>query len=699
MMKVSGAWLTPRFAILAAVSCGFPQLPAVDGGDEGEPPPVSLEVLAGDIGGPGNLDGLRSAARFNNPSKAAIDNAGNVFVTDEFNHTIRKISAAGAVTTLAGSPGRIGGVDGTGAAAGFNSPRGIVLDSNGNLYVADSGSCAIRKITPDGTVTTFAGTLDMCSGANGTGPAARFNHPSGLAIDSNGTLYVADTDNHTIRKITAAGVVTTLAGSAGMRGGDEGTGAAARFNEPLGLTVDAGGTVYVCDSGNNTIRRVTAAGVVTTFAGLSGEPGGIDGVGTAAMFDHPADVDVVHGTFQALFVADTSSALIRKVTLSGASVTTLAGAVRQFGSLDGTGPAARFGNPTGIVADTTGNLHVVDRANHAIRRISTSGVVTTLAGAAEARGGADGTGAAATFARPSGLAADDAGNIYVADNENSTIRKVTAEGVVTTVAGSAGVRDVLDGPGPTARLSDPDGVAIDSAGNLYVADRGNHTIRKITAAGDVTTLAGTGRMPGSVDGIGPAARFRSPAGVAVDSAGNVYVGDTGNDTVRKITPDGVVTTIAGAAGMPGSADGTGGAARFDGPSSVVLDRAGNLYVADRQNWTIRKVTPDAVVTTLAGTAGMSGSADGTGAAARFGQIHGIAIDSAGNVYVVDRSNKNIRKITPDGVTTTVVGTAGAEGILLGTAPRLGFPQGLTIVDDSLVITDTGAILVLRHGAR
>lgn len=697
---MTGAWSTPWFAVLAVVSCGFPplpeQAPAVDGGTAGEPLPISLELLAGDIGGPGNLDGLRGAARFSFPSKAAIDSTGNVYVADEANHTIRKISPTGAVTTLAGSPGRSGGVDGTGSAARFSSPGGIVLDGTGNLYVADAGSCAIRKVAADGTVTTFAGTAGLCGGADGTGPAARFNRPSDVAIDGNGNLYVADRDNHTIRKITAARVVTTLAGSAGMRGVMEGTGAAARFNEPLGVAVDGAGTVYVCDSGNNTIRRVTAAGVVTTFAGF-GEPGGVDGVGTAAMFDHPADV--VLGPFSTLYVADTGSHLIRKVTVPGASVTTLAGTAGQRGSADGTGPAARFDAPTGIAVDATGNLYAVDHGNSTIRKISTGAVVTTLAGAAEPRGGADGTRATATFARPFGVAADGAGNLYVADQENHTIRTVTAGGAVTTIAGSAGVRDVLDGPGTTARFADPAAVAVDGAGTLHVADTGNHTIRKITPAGDVTTLAGTGRMPGSVDGTGPAARFHSPGGVAVDGAGTLYVADTGNHTLRKVTADGVVMTMAGAPGMPGSADGTGGGARFNGPSSVAVDRAGNIYVADRGNATIRKVTPDAVVTTLAGTAGMSGSADGTGAAARFQALHSIAVDRAGNVYVTDRFNENIRKVTPDGITTTVAGTAGAAGILLGAEPRLAFPQGLTVVDDSIVITDTSAILVLRHGAR
>ena len=215
------------------------------------------------------------------------------------------------------------------------------------------------------------------------------------------------------------------------------------------------------------------------------------------------------------------------------------------------------------------------------------------------------------------MAVDAAGNVYVADTGNDTIRKITPAGVVTTLAGTAGQAGSADGTGTAARFNEPDGVAVDAAGNVYVADTNNDTIRKITPAGVVTTLAGTAGQAGSADGTGAAAQFNAPEGVAVDGAGNVYVADTGNDTIRKITPAGVVTTLAGTAGQVGSADGTGSAARFNDPDGVAVDGAGNVYVADTINDTIREITPAGVVTTLAGSPGQYGSADGTGAAAQF----------------------------------------------------------------------------------
>jgi len=250
--------------------------------------------------------------------------------------------------------------------------------------------------------------------------------------------------------------------------------------------------------------------------------------------------------------------------------------------------------------------------------------------------------------------------VYVADTFNHTIRKVTPGGVVTTLAGLAGSSGSADGTGSAARFYNPYGVAVDSAGNVYVADTDNCTIRKVTPGGVVTTLAGLAGNRGSADGTGSAARFYNPFGVAVDSAGTVYVADSRNHTIRKVTPGGMVTTLAGLATSPGSADGTGSAARFYGPMGVAVDSAGNVYVADSSNYTIRKVTPGGVVTTLAGLAGNRGSADGTGSDARFYCPWGVAVDSAGNVYVADSLNHTIRKVTPSGVVTTLAGAAGPK---------------------------------------
>jgi sugar lactone lactonase YvrE len=326
-------------------------------------------------------------------------------------------------------------------------------------------------------------------------------------------------------------------------------------------------------------------------------------------------------------------------------VSTLAGQSLSSGSNDGIASAARFYSPAGMAADTAGNLYVADTDNHTIRKVAVStGAVTTLAGLAGSSGSADGAGTAARFNSPSGATVDGAGNVYVADTLNHTLRKITSRGVVTTLAGSPGIVGSVDGTGSEARFQGPQGLAIDGGSNLYVADTNNHTVRKLVlSTGAVTTVAGLAGNSGSDDGLGGLARFDFPSGVAVDGAGSLFVADTENHTIRQILPSGLVSTVAGLAGASGGADGTGSTARFDSPSDVAVDLSGNLYVADTDNHAIRKVIPSTgAVTTLAGLAGTAGSTDGPGSAARFFNPAGIAADNSGNLYVADTNNNTVR---------------------------------------------------------
>ncbi len=258
----------------------------------------------------------------------------------------------------------------------------------------------------------------------------------------------------------------------------------------------------------------------------------------------------------------------------------------------------------------------------------------------------------------------------MADTDNHTIRKITSAGVVTTLAGSAGISGSADGTGSAARFNNPNGVAVDGSGNVYVADTCNHTIRKITSAGVVTTLAGSAGSSGSADGTGSAARFNYPYGVAVDGSGNVYVADTNNHTIRKITSAGVVTTLAGSAGSSGSADGTGSAARFNYPYGVAVDGSGNVYVADTANHTIRKITSAGVVTTIGGTAGVMAGTDGVGGSAQFAYPWGVAVSTAGVLYVADSCNNRISRgsLVSSGLnvrTEDVAGQPGQKAIIFG----------------------------------
>ncbi len=319
-------------------------------------------------------------------------------------------------------------------------------------------------------------------------------------------------------------------------------------------------------------------------------------------------------------------------------VSTFAGS-GTAGSNDATGTLASFNYPAGVCADAAGNIYVADQSNNKIRKITPAGVVTTFAGLG-ANGFANGQGTAAAFLVPKGLCADAAGNIYVADYGNHEIRKITPAGLVTTFAGTGRIGNI-DGPIISAKFSYPSGVCADAAGNIYVADTYNHKIRKITPAGLVSTLAGTGSA-GNIDGPATSAKFNYPSGVCVDASGNIYVADASNHKIRKITPSGAVSTLAGT-GSNGNNDGPGIAAKFYYPSGVCVDASGNIYVADAYNDKIRKITPSGAVSTLAGT-GSHGSNDGLGTVASFYRPSGICADAAGNIYVGDSYNNKIRKI-------------------------------------------------------
>jgi sugar lactone lactonase YvrE len=347
------------------------------------------------------------------------------------------------------------------------------------------------------------------------------------------------------------------------------------------------------------------------------------------------------------------------------------------GDTDGTGTAAAFSSPQGVAVDGAGNVYVADSGNSTIRKISPVAVVTTWAGPGHLGGAADGTGSTARFDHPYGVAVDGVGNVFVADSGNNTIRMVTPAGVTTTLAGLAGQTGSSDGVGTTARFNSPCGVAVDGAGNVYVADSGNYTIRKITADGAVTTMAGSARLQGSADGAGSGARFFAPDGVAVDSAGNVYVADSGNYAVRKMTPEGVVSTLPGwgypaAVAVNAAGDvyvtqfpanefvgkitpaGTvaltnSGMLQFHSPSGIAVDRAANVFVADQVGHTIFELSATGVVTTIGGAEFRFGNGDGTGTAAQFDSPFGVAIDTAGNLYVADTANNAIRKGVPMGL--------------------------------------------------
>ena len=672
------------------------------------------------------------------------------------------------IVTIAGhgNPG-FSGDGGIATAATLAYPRGVAADAAGNVYIADTVNQRIRKVTA-GThnITTVAGNGNYGSSGDG-GPAtsAELDYPEGVAVDSAGNIYIADTINQRIRKVSAStGIITTVAGNGAYGyGGDGGPATSAALEYPQGVAVDAAGNIYIADTGNLRIRKVTAGtGIITTVAGNGGYGyGGDGGAATSAELDSPESVAV--DSAGNIYIADTDNGRIRKVFASNGYIFTVAGNAKYGFSGDG-GPAtsAALDYPNGVAVDSAGDIYIADSDNHRVREVTAStGIISTIAG--DYTAGYSGDGGPATSAElsfPEGIALDQAGNLYIADENNGVVREISLSPpqlahyaaapvlsvlpgtyfvsqtvALTDATGGATIYYSTDGTTPTtsstkyteailvaasqtikafaiasgyqpsavttgaysitavtspeivtiagngssgyvgdggiataAELTEPQGVAVDSAGNVYIVDIYNARIRKVSAStGTITTVAGIGYYGFYGDG-GPAtsAYLAYPHGVAVDSAGNIYIADTNNQRIRKISAStGIITTVAGN-GNPGYS-GDGGAptsAELSSPAGVAVDSAGNIYIADTYNQRIRKVSASTgIITTVAGNGNPGYSGDGGAAtSADLAYPNGVAVDSAGNIYIADLYNDRIRKVSSStGIITTVAGNGNPYG--------------------------------------
>jgi sugar lactone lactonase YvrE len=760
-----------------------------------------VTVLAGHTGGQ-PADGTGTAAGFGSIRWIAADASGNLFVSETWRNKIRKVTPLGVVTTFAGS-GIAANNNGTGISAGFNAPSGVAFDAAGNLYVADAGNYKIRKITPAGIVTTFAGSGEA-GAVNGAAANAKFGWLTGMVVDKLGNVYVSELGN-LIRKITPDGTVSTFAGS-GSPGAVDGTGTAASFNAPQGLSIDEAGNIYVADHDNHQIRKITPGGVVSTITG-NAAAGFSNGLGKNALFNSPYGMVITTGGD--LYIAEEINRTIRKVALSGYNVSpdlpegltmdgsgTISGkplkispatnytvtAINNAGSSSSTinikvtvpkiapvvtsftpkaasagsvititgnnftgatavsiGGAAVAGyyvlSPTQIIAvvssgSASGSIKITNPYGSASTigftfnkppQISYTNNLTFVAGTAITPlspnntgtavpaavylnttlfagnsqgyyGSVNGTGPGSSFNNPGGLAIDGVGNIYVADVNNNMVRKITPAAVVTTFAGT-GYYGSTNDTGTKASFYSPCGVVSDASGNLYVADFFNNRIRKITPQGAVTTFAGNGANA-SVDGKGLSASFNNPAAISIDGSGNLYVSESTGNRIRKITADGVVTTLAGS--TEGNANGTGNKAQFYFPRGIVSTLNGTIYVADTENNLIRQITPAGVVTTFAGT-GKAGNTNGTRLAASFNRPAAITVDVSGNLYVGEK--RDIRMIRTDGSVITLAGnnnynSAYTDGV--GTSANFSDPAGL-VIDKSgnLLVADRSANMIRK----
>ena len=608
------------------------------------------QVVTTTAGGYFGDGGSPLAAALAYPRFVARDSKGNIYISDAENHRIRKVSQ-GVITTFAGTGiSGFSGDSGLARNAQLSYPVGLVFDSAGNLIIADGGNNRVRMVDTTGTITTIAGTGTAgFSGDGGPAILAEFNNPWGLALDTAGNLYVTDIFNQRVRKIDTSGTVNTVAGN-GTAGynGDGIPATSASLNSPRGIVLDSSGDLYIADAFNFRVRKVDTSGIISTFAGDGMQ--GFSGDGGPAI---DANVGRPRGLIlrgNQLLIANAGQGHIRYVGFASGIINSLAGSFIGYDG-DGHAPlASQFNAPTGMLLLNSGSLLVVDEINARVRTI-TSSIVTTFAGGYI---GDNQPATRAAFAAPENLAFDLFGNYYVADAGGNRIRKVDPTGRITTVAGT-GVSGYTgdSGPATQAQLYTPFGVAADPFGNLFISDTTNLAIRKVDTSGTITTFA-----------TDPS--FSDLLTVVSDNSGNLYVADDGNCVVHKITSTGAVSIVAGVVGNCGyNGDGIPATtALLNGPYGVAIDARGNLYLGDYGNNRVRKVNTSGIITTIAGNGNCGFSGDGgTATLAMLCSPEGVAVDPSGNVYIGDYSNLRIRKVNRAGKINTIAGSglAGYNG--------------------------------------
>lgn len=600
--------------------------------------------------------GPASAAQINNPTDAIVDTFGNIIFADFYNYVVRKINTAGIISTIVGD-GSTGtsGSGGPATAAELAVPYRVAMDKKGNLYIAEVGpSQYICKVDTAGIIWIIAGTGAYSVGPDGDGgpaTAATMTSPCGLALDTMGNLYFSDINNARIRKINLnTGIISAYAGndSAGYSG-DGGAATLAQINTPEGLICDMAGNLYICDDESNRVRMVNKMGVISTFAGQSGLFG--DGYGATN-----AEISI----------------------------------------------------PANICTDAAGNIYVADIFNNRVCEINAiTGVITTVAGCGiagydDAFSGDGGPATLAHIYNPVAVAVDNSGNIYIADAGNERIRMVNTLGIITTIAGTGTYGYNNDGvPGTISELAYPSGVAADNAGNVYIADLGNNRIRMVNSTGIISTIAGVGLSGYSGDGFAATNALLSyPNDVALDGMGNIYIADQGNYSVRKIDASGVITTIAGDGTGTSGFTGDGGpatSALLGGVSGIKAYSNGDVIIGDAVNERIRMVNTLGTINTIAGN-GMTGFAGDGGPAlnAVFNNLSGVGIDPAGNMYIADGSNYRIRKTTLTNLAVPVIGKTALGQVLVYPNPTTGIVNIINAANCSLVAYDiTGRVVASR----
>ena len=680
----------------------------------------SISTFAG--GGPPPTPAVGVSISIGTPLGISTDESGNAYFASL--NCVFRVDPTGVVTRIAGnSRSGYSGDGGPAILAQLSDPWAVTVDRLGDVYVADFGNYRVRRIGPDGMINTVAGNGTLgSSGDGGAAIDAQLTYPTGVAVDSSGNLFIAETNFFTdlpphgnrIRKVTPDGVINTVAGN-GTSGfsGDGGPAIEATLNQPWSIAADRAGNLFIADYYNNRVRKVSLDGIITSVIAKStsdphciADSSGDGGPASRAHFCAPQSVAVDDSGN--LFIGEYGfdddetdgrallNFLIRKISPNG-TITTSAGS--GFHGFSGDGGPARAADLLGgpLAVNKTGALFLADSTR--VRQVSPDGIIRTLAGNGYASFSGDGGPVTrAMLDRPVAVTTDRTGNVFILDSPfYSRIRKVIPDGTINTVAGNGSQGYSGDGgPAIDAALFQPQGLAADAAGDLFIADLYNNRLRKVSPDGIITTIAGTGGASRSDGGYAVDIPV-SPNAVVADAAGSVFIAE--GLRIRKLTPDGLIQTVAGIFGSSGFSGDGGPAteAQLQYAGGIALDAVGNLFIADRNR--VRKVTVDGLITTVAGNGEDGYSGDGGPAVQAALRAFGVAVDDAGNLFII--GDNRVRRVSPDGLITTIagLGTPGYSGDG-GPAVRaeMWAPRSLAVDrSGNIYIADTGnnAVRVLH----
>jgi len=688
----------------------------------------SITSIAG--GGPNNLAALKASIGY--AGSVVRDAAGNTYIADSYSSQIFKVDTTGNLTVVAGN-GTLGyfGDGGPATSAQLNGPEGVVVDGSGNIFIADTGNSVIREVVAStGNIQTVAGNgTSGYSGDGGPATSAELNDPFSLFVDGQGNIFIADTDNFVIREVLASsGNIQTVAGNASLGAGyagDGGPATSAQLDQPEGVALDGSGNIFIADTYNSVIREVTIAnGNIQTVAGTyyawsdlcnySGD----GGPATSAYLCLPNGIVV--DASENIFIADTENSVIREAVAATGNIQTVAGdgTVGYTGD-GGSAISAELNYPSEIVVDTSGNIFIADTDNFVIREVSSGTINTIIGNNTLAYSGDGGLATNAALNAPGTVSVDTAGDLFIADTDNSVIRDLVAStGDIQTTAGTGIAGYTGDGGLATvAELNYPSGVFLDASGNIFVADTENSVIREVAAAtGDIQTIAGNGTPGYSGDGGAPtSAELNNPAGVVLDASGNIYIADAGNSAVRVINTGTVAVTIAGITIQPATiqtvaGNGTGctdtssgcgdsgpaTSAELNFPSGISLDSGGDIFIADSFSDAVREVAASTgIIQTVAGTLGQRGYSGDNGPAtsALLDTPYGVFIDTLGNIFIADTDNSVIREVVAVTGTIQTIAGNGTYGFSgdggTATSAELAHPLGLVgVASGNLFVADT-----------